>query len=581
MARYFIWLSVVLLLVSCSAPENADPGSPPADVVAEAGADEGPAPDVEPAPEITEPVTSCVGRCGVMDVEMSCQCDDGCVTRGDCCEDLCDACADNPNVPTACLPCEPECTDSVCGDDGCGGSCGACQGCDGPEASLCNGGTCIQICCPSCEGMLCGSDGCGGSCGECPGCDGPDDQLCVEGACQEACCTTCASLGYACGDDGCGHECGTCGGAQDVCTLGQCMCVPDCTSNICGPDGCGQSCGNAQLCAPEAKITGPPDETVYVLGTEVAFQGIVSDPFHAAQNLTVQWSIPGQQILYEGPATQAGLTDVVYTALAEGVVTAELRVTNPDGLYATATSSIHVCNEGDIENFDQPLVQGQPWQMYGYAFQDDDGAGNGWIDMTDNQTWADGAVFNVLDQVSPGNVEIRLRINTGGGDGGGGGFPGWDFGADGYALTVIDVDTVPELEAFINGAQNGGCLAYGVSGSCGAMAVTAFHVEFDTYYNQEYNDPTTENHIAITLDGDPGNHLLWAPFPMEDLQWHDVLIKTVGTNVLVKVDGVTIIDDIIPTFEFHGGYIGFSGSTGASSNYHRIDDLQIVQDCVP
>jgi len=358
------------------------------------------------------------------------------------------------------------------------------------------------------------------------------------------------------------------------------VCVPDCTSSLCGPDGCGASCGSDELCAPQAKITGPPDKTVYVLGSDVIFQGVVSDPYHAAETLTVMWSIPGQEVLYEGPPPASGLTEVLYAADFEGDITFELRVTNPDGLFFKATSSVHICNEGPIESFDQPLVQGQPWKSYGYAFWTDDGQGNGWIDMTDNQTWSKGAVFNVVDQVSPGNVEIRLKICTGGGGQGGGGFPGWDFGADGYALTVIDVETVAELEAYINGAMDGGCLAYGVSGGCGNMAVTAFHVEFDTYYNQEYNDPTQENHIAITLDGDPGNHLLWAAFPMEDLLWHEVVIKTVGTTVTVHVDGVEVINDVIPLFEFHGGYIGFSGSTGASTNYHRIDDLQIVEDCV-
>jgi len=51
------------------------------------------------------------------------------------------------------------------------------------------------------------------------------------------------------------------------------------------------------------------------------------------------------------------------------------------------------------------------------------------------------------------------------------------------------------------------------------MEVNAFHIEFDTYYS-EYNgdselhtDPTPINHIGVMLNGDPGNHLLWAEIP--------------------------------------------------------------------
>ncbi len=113
--------------------------------------------------------------------------------------------------------CVRNCTSSVCGDDGCGGSCGFCdqneeciddqceclyesclnECCD--EGELCY----YELCCkPGCEEKECGADECGGICP--PGC----------------------SLGFFCNQES-----------------GQCeACVTDCESRDCGPDMCGGEC---------------------------------------------------------------------------------------------------------------------------------------------------------------------------------------------------------------------------------------------------------------------------------------------------------------------------------------------------
>ena len=64
-------------------------------------------------------------------------------------------------------PCEPQCTDKACGDDGCGEECGTCS--DGEECIVAESGAaiCEPICVPDCEGKTCGGDGCDGGCGEC------------------------------------------------------------------------------------------------------------------------------------------------------------------------------------------------------------------------------------------------------------------------------------------------------------------------------------------------------------------------------------------------------------------------------
>jgi hypothetical protein len=114
--------------------------------------------------------------------------------------------------------------------------------------------------------------------------------------------------------------------------------------------------------------------------------------------------------------------------------------------------------------------------------------------------------------------------------------------------------------------------------------VSAFHIEFDTWYNGEpfiLDPPNQENHVAINQDGDPGRHDLWAAVPtLEDLQWRHVVVEAIAQRIIVSLDGVPVIDGSIPNFSFDGGYIGVSGSTGWATNFHRFDNLQIFDRCL-
>ena len=151
--------------------------------------------------------------------------------------------ADTPDPADARLspdpPCQPDCADKECGDDGCGQSCGFC-----PQAApLCEGGKCQLECVPDCAGKECDTDGCGGSCGQCSAAQ----HECQDGLCT---CTPACEL-KECGDDGCGGACGYCG-AQGDCLDGVCFCQPNCADLECGGDGCGGSCGDCEqgtLCA--------------------------------------------------------------------------------------------------------------------------------------------------------------------------------------------------------------------------------------------------------------------------------------------------------------------------------------------
>lgn len=157
-----------------------------------------------------------------------------------------------------CKPCEPDCNNKDCGDNGCGGNCGICNH---PPQNMCKdsetlieympNGECIdnkcyypyneikcqygckdnacQGCTPKCENKNCGPDGCGGVCP--PSCS--ELQFCNPNGICECLYETCN---------------GVCCDIDAVCYQGAC-CIPDCFNKECGPDKCGGSCGN---CEPPA-----------------------------------------------------------------------------------------------------------------------------------------------------------------------------------------------------------------------------------------------------------------------------------------------------------------------------------------
>ena len=321
---------------------------------------------------------------------------------------------------------------------------------------------------------------------------------------------------------------------------------------------------------PSAEITQPAGRDVIEVGTPIDFRGVVGDTLHAPGMLAVRWVSDVDGPLFDGPPNRDGLTGFTTDALTPGWHNITLIATNPDGAVANAQVRIGICQWGDPETFDTE-INGAAWRIYGDAFWDP----GGWLEMTGNVQGRKGAIYNIRDIVNPGDVAIRFRIWTGGGT-----------GADGFAMSVFDVADVAELDRLNAEAGSGGALGYGVGGDWGDWEVDGFHVEFDTWHNvfngdnELHTDPTPENHIGVMTNGDPGTHHLWAEIPtIEDQQWHDVTVEVEGARVVVTLDGVTVIDGEVPGLNFKGGFIGFSGTTGFFTNFHRFDRLQVLQEC--
>jgi hypothetical protein len=140
--------------------------------------------------------------------------------------------------------CVPDCTDKVCGDDGCEGSCGDCD-----EGIECIEGTC-QPAEPFCGDETCDKDedclSCADDCGECPG-ECPDE-TCDPGEDCETCPEDCGECSGICGDETCdeGENCESCSDdCGECCGNETCEADFDEDCNTC-PSDCGECCGNEE-----------------------------------------------------------------------------------------------------------------------------------------------------------------------------------------------------------------------------------------------------------------------------------------------------------------------------------------------
>ena len=196
-----------------------------------------------------------------------------------------------------------------------------------------------------------------------------------------------------------------------------------------------------------------------------------------------------------------------------------------------------------------------------------------WVDLTLNAQASQGAVFNPDLHIPNGSASIRFTVQTGN---------GIHNGADGLALTIIDVEDPSTLEELIASAPPGGGLGYGIGGPNGSWEGEALTIEIDTWPNlEEYEDydPTEQSHIAITRNADPSNHVLWSPVPeVEDYAPHDIQIEITEESLRILFDGEELAHQKMPD-DFTGGYIFLSGSTGWATNHHRVSDLEILHDC--
>ena len=340
---------------------------------------------------------------------------------------------------------------------------------------------------------------------------------------------------------------------------------------------------------PVVSFTSPAEQSTFEAGDSLTFSATVTEVTAEDGPFTVAWQSNLDGVLLE--QTVDGVSELTLTtaALSPGMHTVSLVVRASTGTVGSSTLNIGVCGWVLVDDFENE-IDPNVWYVHRDAYRDS----RGWLEMTDNATGKKGAIFNVGQALQPGNVTMRFKISTGQCDVPDTSCFSSSCAADGFAMSVYKTNSVEELEVLLESTQTGGGLGYSyVGGACsattdcpagtvcteGTCETESFHIEFDTWYNGW--DPTSVNHVGIMLNGDNQTHHIYEVMSsLEDNLWHDVVVTIQGTNVSVTMDGAALISGEVPDLNFKGGFIGFSGTTGACTNYHRFDDLYLQPMCV-
>jgi hypothetical protein len=144
------------------------------------------------------------------------------------------------NSPVDSGPCVPDCAESQCGDDGCGGTCGACE-----APAVCNEGRCSEAGCgelEACDGECVSLSADPEHCGRCGRtCTVPDGSGAVAICAQAECGVACGGVAVNLADDP--DHCGACDRACANGPDGQAACVEGVCADPCGDLlGCHDQC---------------------------------------------------------------------------------------------------------------------------------------------------------------------------------------------------------------------------------------------------------------------------------------------------------------------------------------------------
>jgi hypothetical protein len=309
---------------------------------------------------------------------------------------------------------------------------------------------------------------------------------------------------------------------------------------------------------PTLSLSGPSDGST--LGPELQqLVGTVGDAEDEPESLVVRFESDVDGLIGEAAADGSGLVTLDWPegrSPGPQVVTA----TVTDSCGNTVTDTLTICQQA---GYTSDAIDIASWHFEGSARWDAD---NSYTILTEPYTEQVGSAFQTTAEVSGDNVQIEFLFYIGGGS-----------GADGLSLTALDT---MRMTSWLGGSGCG--IGYGGDASCTlGPALPGWSIEVDTFYN-EGQDPTPEDHLMFTFDGDVDDPAIWAVLPeMEDTGWHQMTVEVVAPNVRVNIDGVDYIDQALSGTLNFPAYVGFTAGTGGLTNNHLIDALQVTDYVCP
>lgn len=301
--------------------------------------------------------------------------------------------------------------------------------------------------------------------------------------------------------------------------------------------------------APELTLVTP--ESGDVLEAETQFEALVSDDIDPTEYLMVQWQSNQDGLFSTGEAFADGTVSTLWNEYhTSGYHNIEVSVV--DSCNNITQETVSVCQQ---LTYDVNALDVNDWNFEGNASWD---ATNNWVELTPAARWQVGTAFSIGQEVPAGWIDIEFDFYIGDGN-----------GADGISLTALDV---ARKTTYLGGSGCG--IGYGGDAPCtDGPALPGWSIEVDTYHNPGY-DPTDEDHLMFTFDGDVDDPAAWVVLPeMEDTGWHMMSVRVQQPYVQVSIDGVLYIDQEIPGFYDFDSYIGFTAGTGDFTNRHLIKDL--------